>query len=78
MYVDPYFWIDQISLGGSIYYDKFDGDEADVIAYDNETIGFDIRSGYPVNEQIYVNYSLGFERNYIENTGRRFEQSDKF
>lgn len=78
LYVDPYFWIDQISLGGSIYYDKFDGDEADVIAYDNETIGFDIRSGYPVNEQIYVNYSLGFERNYIENTGRRFEQSDKF
>ena len=77
-YTDPYFTVDQISLGGRVYYDKFEGEDADVIAYNNKTIGFDINSGYPLSETISVRYSLGFESTRIENVGLNFGQGDYF
>lgn len=58
-YTDPYYTIDQISLGGRVYYDSFHGDDADVVSYDTETIGFDITSGYPLSENLYISYTLG-------------------
>lgn len=77
-YTDPYFTIDQISLGGRIYYDKFEGDQADVIAYNNDTIGAELSTGYPVSEKIYLRYSLGFENTKIKNAGRPFLQGMYF
>ncbi len=61
-YTDPYFTVDQISLGGRAYYDNFHGDDADVVSYDNETIGFDLTTGYPISENVYVSYTLGVEK----------------
>ena len=77
-YTDPYFTVDRISLGGRVYYDKFEGDNADVVSYDNETVGIEITSGYPLNETMSVSYSVGFEQNKIDNTGDNFIQSQVF
>lgn len=77
-YNDPYFTVDQISLGGRVYYDKFNGDDADVINYDNETIGFEITSGYPLSETLSVGYGVGIEQNKITNRGALFYQGLNF
>lgn len=60
-YTNPYWSIDQISLGGRVYYDNFHGDDADVVSYDNETIGLDLSTGYPISDNIYVTYTLGMQ-----------------
>ena len=65
-YTDPYFTVDQISLGGRVYYDSFHGSDADVVSYDNETIGIEATSGYPLSENIYVSYTLGVQRMYLK------------
>ena len=62
---DPYFTVDNISLGGRAYYDNFHGDDADVVSYDNETIGLEVTSGYPLSENVYVSYSVGATRQDI-------------
>lgn len=58
-YTDNYWSIDQISMGGRVYYDNFHGDDADVVSYDNQTIGLDISTGYPISDNVYVTYTLG-------------------
>lgn len=77
-YTEPYFTIDQVSLGGRAFYDKFEGEDASVVNYDNETIGFDLTSGYPLSENVYVSYTLGIERNKITNRGALFWQGLKW
>ena len=78
-YTDPYFTVDNISLGGRVFYDKYEADEdGDVVDYNNDTIGFYVNSGYPISETWSVNYSLGIERNDIESYGHPFEQADRF
>ena len=77
-YTEPYFTIDQVSLGGRAFYDKFEGEDASVVNYDNETIGFDLTSGYPLSENVYVSYTLGIERNKITNRGAVFWQGLKW
>lgn len=60
-YTDPYYTVDQISLGGRVYYDNFHGDDADVVSYDKETLGLSVTTGYPLSETQYISYSLGYE-----------------
>jgi outer membrane protein insertion porin family len=77
-YTDPYFTVDNISLGGRIYYDSYYGDDDDVVDYDNRTYGFEINSGYPISENWSVSYAVGLERMRIRNRGRHFQQADVF
>ena len=64
-YTQPYYTVDNVSLGGRAYYDNFHGDDADVVSYDNETIGLEISTGYPLAENVYINYALGATRQDI-------------
>lgn len=77
-YTDPYFTVDNISLGGRVYLDRYYGDDDDVVDYDNRTIGMEINSGYPLAENWRVDYAAGYENSRITNTGRRFQQADLF
>lgn len=77
-YTDPYFTVDGISLGGRVYYDKFEGDDADVVAYDNTTTGIEFTAGYPLSENMFISYSVGYERNDVDNRGDNFVQSKVF
>lgn len=78
-YTDPYFTVDNVSLGARVFYDSYEADEdGDVVDYNNDTLGFYVNSGYPISETWSVNYSLGIERNEIESNGNPFEQADRF
>lgn len=78
-YTDPYFTVDNVSLGGRVYYDKYEADEdGDVVDYNNDTLGFAINTGYPLSETWSINYSVGLERNDIESLGTPFQQADRF
>ncbi len=77
-YTDPYFTVDNISLGARVYYDSYYGDDDNVVDYDNRTYGFEVNSGYPMSETWSVNYSLGLENSRIRNRGRHFQQADLF
>lgn len=77
-YTDPYFTVDNISLGGRIYYDKYDGDDDDVVDYDSTKVGADATLGYPLSETWRVDYTLGIEHVKIKETGSEFAQGAKF
>jgi len=78
-YEDPYFTVDNVSLGGRFYVDHYNGDDDSKVAdYTNNTIGFMANMGYPISENTRVNYSAGVERTKIKNNGVRFEQADHF
>ncbi|WP_341503495.1 outer membrane protein assembly factor BamA [Gallaecimonas sp. GXIMD4217] len=56
-YTDPYFTVDAISLGGSIYFSEIDYGDAYLEAYGQETFGVGARLGFPINE--YNRLGLG-------------------
>ncbi|MDO2947000.1 outer membrane protein assembly factor BamA [Aeromonas simiae] len=64
-YTDPYFTVDGVSLGGRVYYNKFSAKDANIVDYENETIGLRVSSGFPVNETNRLDFSVGVEQNKI-------------
>lgn len=79
-YTDPYFTVDNVSLGGRIFMDKYNGDDenTDVIDYTNHTYGAYAYLGYPLSEELSINYSLGVEKSKVKNHGLHFQQGDVF
>lgn len=78
-YTDPYYTVDNVSLGARVFYDAYEADDdGDVVDYNNDTIGFYVNTGYPISETWSINYSLGIERNEIESHGQYFEQAQYF
>lgn len=64
-YTDPYFTLDGISLGGRVYYTEFEAGDANLVDYNNQTIGTRVTAGYPVNEINRLEYGVGFEHNKL-------------
>ncbi|MGY5452934.1 outer membrane protein assembly factor BamA [Agarivorans sp. MS3-6] len=62
---DPYFTKDGVSFGGRFYYTDFEASKADIVDYNNETIGLRGTLGFPVNEYNRLSASLGLEQNKI-------------
>ncbi|MBQ8708730.1 MAG: outer membrane protein assembly factor BamA [Succinivibrionaceae bacterium] len=74
---DPYFTLDGISLMGKIYYDDYRAGEDDLINYENRTVGFELKAGYPVNELNFLEYGLNVERSKISQA-QSYAQVQKF
>ncbi|GAB1622776.1 outer membrane protein assembly factor BamA [Agarivorans albus] len=64
-FTDPYFTKDGVSFGGRFYYTDFEASKADIVDYNNETIGLRGTLGFPVNEYNRLSASLGLEQNKI-------------
>ncbi len=77
-YIDPYFTVDNVSLGGRMYYDAYDGDDDDVVAYHTKTTAFEFMLGYPLSENWKIDYTLGVKNTRIRNSGSYFAQSQAF
>ncbi|WP_088331666.1 outer membrane protein assembly factor BamA [Lacimicrobium sp. SS2-24] len=64
-YTDPYFTIDGISLGGTLFYSEFDAGSANLVQYNNKSWGLGANFGYPVDEYNRLNFGLTYRYNKI-------------
>lgn len=64
-YTDPYFTVDGVSLGGSVFYSEFDAGNANLVQYNSKNYGVNLNLGFPINEYIRVNFGGGYKRTGI-------------
>lgn len=76
-YTEPYFTIDGISLGGSVFYNEFDASNANLERYNNKTYGVTLNWGFPINEYVRVNFGVDYRVNGITRSGN-YEQILKY
>ncbi|MFQ3234899.1 MAG: outer membrane protein insertion porin family [Paraglaciecola sp.] len=76
-YTDPYFTIDGISLGGSLGYSEFDGENAGFIQYNSKQYSVGGNIGYPIDEFNRINFGLTYSNvELFQNTS--YEQTTRF
>ncbi|WP_113906184.1 outer membrane protein assembly factor BamA [Aliidiomarina celeris] len=59
-YRDNYFTDDGVSLGGSVFYNEFDGGRANLQQFNQKSWGTALDFGFPVNEYNRLNFGIGF------------------
>ena len=64
-FTDPYFTVDGVSRGYSLFYRSYDYDDTDISNYATDTAGADVRFGYPLSETQSVSFSLGVDNTKI-------------
>lgn len=64
-YTDPYFTVDGVSLGGSIFYSEFDAGNANLVQFNSKNYGLNLNLGFPINEYVRVNFGGGYKRTGI-------------
>lgn len=77
-YTDPYFTKDGVSLGGTVYWNEFDADDADLEDYKNDSYGVALNSGFPINENNRLNAGIGFRHNTISNIDDDYAHIQRF
>jgi outer membrane protein insertion porin family len=76
-YTDPYFTVDGISLGGTVFYNEFDAGRANLVQYNQKSYGLGLNLGFPINESVRVNFGAGFKSNGITRL-QTYEQIQTF
>ncbi len=59
-YNDPYFTVDGVSRGFSVFYTKRDFSEVNVSSYTTDTYGANLTFGYPMSETSRVGFTAGW------------------
>ncbi|MCW8885423.1 MAG: outer membrane protein assembly factor BamA [Motiliproteus sp.] len=60
-YTDPYYTVDGVSRGFSLFFRKEDRDEDDLSNYALDSFGGSINFGYPIDEFQRLRFSVGYE-----------------
>lgn len=76
-FTDPYFTKDGVSLGGSVYWNEFDANQANLERYKNKSYGVALNSGFPINEYNRLNGGIGYRHNTISEISA-YEQALRF
>ena len=71
-FFDPYFTVNGVSLGYSLFYTERNYDEQNLVRYSTNTLGLSANFGYPISEVSRVNFGLGYENTEI--TGGAFDR----
>lgn len=65
-YLNPYFTVDGIAAGWSIYDRKFDANALNIGDYSTETLGAGIQAGFPITEFDRITTALAFEQTKLD------------
>jgi outer membrane protein insertion porin family len=65
-YLDPYYTVDGVSRGFDVYKRKTDASSLAVGPYVTDSIGGGVKYGYPVSEQVTVDFGLNLESVELE------------
>nr|WP_226911433.1 outer membrane protein assembly factor BamA [Gallaecimonas mangrovi] len=76
-YLDPYFTIDAVSLGGKVYYTKTDYGSAYLEAYKQSAYGVNASLGFPVNEYNRLSLGVGYKNSRLSSISS-YEQALQF
>jgi outer membrane protein insertion porin family len=76
-YRDPYWNLDGVSMGGKIFYNMFEAEEAGITEYTNESYGTSLTWGFPVDELNRLEFGVGYTHNKIGDTPS-YDQALKF
>ncbi|HIL95916.1 MAG TPA: outer membrane protein assembly factor BamA, partial [Pseudomonadales bacterium] len=60
-YFNPYYTVDGVSRGYSVFYRKSDFDERNIARFSTDSLGVSVNFGYPISEVSRVNFSFGYE-----------------
>lgn len=77
-YLDPFFTIDGISLGGSIAYSEFDGGDFGVIQYNSKRWSVGANVGYPINEVNRISFGLTYSSVELSDDNTNYVQTRRF
>lgn len=66
-YRDPYWNLDGVSLGGKVFYNQFEAEEAGIVDYTNESYGTNLTWGFPFDELNRFEFGVGYTHNKIGN-----------
>lgn len=64
---NPYFTVDGVSLGGSVYYNTYEADDdGDLAEYSSKTWGATTNLGFPITENQFVRFGLEYAHHTID------------
>ena len=61
-HLDPYYTLDGVSRGFSLYFSKIDFSETTVSSYASDRLGGSVTFGYPISEYSRLNFGFGYDR----------------
>ena len=67
-YTNPYYTIDGVSRGFSLFYKETDYDEEDVTSYISDSMGGSVNFGYPIDQFTRLNFGVGITHTRIKTT----------
>ena len=65
-YLDPYFTIDGVSLGGDVFFREIDAFDANLSSYSTKEYGTGVSFGLPISETNRINTGINYTRTELE------------
>jgi outer membrane protein insertion porin family len=65
-FFDPYYTVDGVSRGYSLFYRESDFDERNIARFSTDSFGGSVSFGYPISEISRVSFSVGYENTDIQ------------
>ncbi len=65
-FFDPYYTVDGVSRGYSVFFRKSDFDERNIARFSTDSFGASVNFGYPTSEISRLNFSFGYENTKIK------------
>lgn len=75
-YNEPYFTKDGVSLGGDIFFEKYDNSKSKTVSsYGKTAYGGNVTLGFPVNENNSYYIGLGYAYNKLKNVAKEYNRN---